>query len=69
MIEIINDYRNDPRTINGKDNAGKNLYDVIIANLKKTGISEADFIKHLADDIYDYEKPTIFVETLRKLLS
>lgn len=69
LTEIINDYRNDSRTIAGKDNAGKNLYEVIIANVRRTGISEADFIKYLADDIYDYEKPTSFVETLRKLLS
>lgn len=69
LIEIINDYRNDPRTKNGKDNAGKNLYKVIIANVNNTGFTEKEFVKHLADDIFDYEKPTEFVETLRKLLS
>lgn len=69
LTDIINDYRNDPRTINGKDNAGKNLYSVIISNIEKTGISESKFIDYLANDIYDYEKPTVFVETLKKLMS
>lgn len=69
LQDIINDYKNDKRTIQGKDNDGKNLYKVIISNIEKTGISENDFIKYLADDIYDYENPTKFVEALTKLLS
>ena len=69
LPDIINDYRNDPRTLQGKDNAGKNLYSVIISNIEKTGISEMQFISFLANDIYDYEKPIAFVETLKKMLS
>lgn len=69
LPDIINDYRNDPRTLQGKDNAGKNLYRIIISNVEKTGISETQFISFIANDIYDYEKPTAFVEALKKLLS
>lgn len=69
LQDIINDYKNDRRTIQGKDNDGKNLYSVIISNVENTGISEKDFIKYIADDIYDYEKPTKFVETLTKMLT
>ena len=68
LTDIINDYRNDIRTINGKDNTGKNLYSIIISNIVKTGIAESKFIDYLANDIYDYEKPTAFVETLKKLM-
>lgn len=69
LQDIINDYKNDKRTRQGKDTDGKNLYKVIISNIERTGISEDDFIKYLSDDIYDYEKPIKFVETLTKLLS
>ena len=69
LADIINDYRNDTRTIQGKDNNGKNLYGVIISNIEKTGISESQFITYLANDIYDHEKPTSFIESLKKLLS
>ena len=69
LQDIINDYRNDPRTLAGKDNDGKNLYSVIISCLEKTGLSEADFIKYIADDIYEYENPTAFIKTLSQLLS
>ena len=69
LQEIINDYRNDPRTLSGKDTDGKNLYAVIISNLEKIGLCESDFIKYLADDIYDYEKPAAFISTLTRLLS
>ncbi len=69
LQEIISDYKNDKRTRQGKDTDGKNLYTVIVANVERTGISESDFIKYLSDDIYDYEKPSKFVETLTKLLS
>lgn len=68
LKDIINDYRNDSRTTSGHDADGKNLYSVIISNVKKTGLSEADFIKYIADDIYDYERPQKFVDTLTKLL-
>ena len=70
LIDIINDYKRDPRTATQSKNNknGKNLYDIIIANLRAVGISESDFIKYIADDIYEYEKPQKFVETLRKLL-
>lgn len=69
LTDIINDYKNDIRTIQKKDNDGKNLYAVIVANVQKTGISESEFIKYLADDIYEYENPIKFVQTLTKLLS
>lgn len=69
LQDIINDYKNDERTAKKKNNDGKNLYSIIISNIEKTGISESDFIKYIADDIYDYEKPTKFVESLKKLLS
>ena len=68
LDDIIADYINDPRTSKTNDHDGKNLYKVITSNLDKIGISEDEFIKYLADDIYDYEKPTKFVETLKKQL-
>lgn len=68
LTDIILDYKNDPRTIIGKDKSGKNLYDILIANLNKAGLSEKDFVKYLCDDIFDYEKPTSFVASLTKLL-
>lgn len=68
LPNIISDYKKDPRTMQGKDNAGKNLYAMIISNLEKMGIKESDFIKYIADDIYDYENPVQFVESLKKLL-
>ena len=70
LLDIINDYKRDPRTaLQSKNNKnGKNLYDIIIANLCTIGISESDFIKYIADDIYEYENPQKFVEALRKLL-
>ena len=70
LVDIINDYKRDPRTaLQSKNNRnGKNLYDIIIANLCAIGISESDFIKYIADDIYEYENPQKFVEVLRKLL-
>lgn len=69
LDDIIADYMNDPRTSKAKDNDGKNLYKVITSNLDRIGISEEEFIKYLADDIYDYENPQKFVETLKKQLS
>ena len=69
LTSIVNDYKNDSRTTGGKDSSGKNLYKVIISNLEKMGMTEADFIKYLSDDIYEYEKPTKFVSTLTRLLS
>lgn len=69
LDDIIADYMNDPRTSKAKDNDGKNLYKVITSNLDRIGIAEEEFIKYLADDIYDYENPQKFVETLKKQLS
>ena len=71
LNDIINDYNNDPRSAQESRNNrnGKNLYDVIISNLYAIGISEKDFIKYIADDIYEYENPQKFVESLRKLLT
>lgn len=69
LTDIVNDYLSDPRTKQVKDNAGKNFYSIIISNALKNGITEIDFIKYLADDIYDYEKPTTFVTALTKMLT
>lgn len=69
LQDIINDYKNDPRTRKGNDNDGKNLYSIIVANIEKTGIAEKDFITYIADDIYRYENPTTFITALSRLLS
>lgn len=69
LNDILFDYKNDERTQKGKDNDGKNLYSVIISNIEKSGMSEEDFIKYIADDIYEYENPTKFAASLKKLLS
>lgn len=68
LPNILKDYKNDPRTLAGKDSSGKNLYSVIIANIEKSGLAESEFIKYLADDIYDYENPDKFVKALKALL-
>lgn len=67
--DIIHDYENDPRTKTYKDNNGKNFYSVLVSNLEKNGILENEFIKYLCDDIYTYEQPTSFVQSLSRLLS
>lgn len=69
LDDIVKDYNNDPRTKRKKDNSGKNLYEVLIANLMRIGINEHTFLKYIADDIYDYEKPSKFIESLKKMLS
>lgn len=69
LDQIIKDYSTDSRTSKSNDNDGKNFYAVIVANLNRIGISETDFIKYISDDIYNYEKPSEFVNSLRKLLS
>ena len=69
LQNIINDYKNDDRTTKGNDKDGKNLYKVIISNIEKNGLSEESFIKYMADDIYDYEQPQKFVDTLKCLLN
>ena len=69
LSDIIKDYLNDDRTSSSNDKDGKNFYSVICANLDRISISESDFIKYLSNDIYEYEKPTKFVESIRKLLS
>ena len=66
---IKDNYLNDERTAKTKDNDGKNFYKIILSNLEKIDITESDFVKYICDDIYDYEKPTKFVDTLRQLLS
>lgn len=69
LQDIILDYKNDPRTIKSTDNDGKNFYAVICSNLEKVGISEEKFVQYLSDDIYEYEKPEKFIESLKKLLT
>lgn len=69
LDNIISDYKNDPRTQAGNDKTGKKLYDVILANLDRIGISDSDFVKYVCDDIYSYENPTSFVSALSSLLN
>lgn len=69
LKDIIQDYESDPRTQSGHDKDGKNLYKILLSNLKTIGITETDFIKYITDDIYDYEKPQKFVTALTQLLS
>lgn len=69
LSDIIKDYLSDPRTTNSKDNNGKILYSILCSNLSKIGLSENDFIRYISDDIYSYENPVRFVESLRKMLS
>ena len=69
LTSIIADYQNDPRTAKSNDNDGKILYSIILSNLEKIDILERDFIKYIADDIYNYEKPMAFVASLTKLLT
>lgn len=69
LNDIIKDYLNDTRTDHSKDNNGKILYSVLCSNLLKIGLSENDFIKYISGDIFLYEKPVKFVESLRKMLS
>ncbi|MFL8578204.1 ATP-dependent nuclease [Clostridioides difficile] len=68
LKDIVLDYQNDSRTLNGSDNDGKILYKVICSNLIKSGIDEQSFVKYLCDDIYSYEDLTKFITTLSKLL-
>ena len=69
LPDIILDYKNDPRTKNSNNNDGKNLYKILCSNLEKAGMNEETFIKYLSDDIYKYENPVKFVESLKKLLT
>lgn len=69
LQDIILDYKNDPRTKASNDNDGKIFYKIVRSNLEKTGMNEAKFIQYLSNDIYNYEKPMKFVESLKKLLS
>lgn len=69
LQDIILDYKNDPRTKTSNDADGKIFYKIICSNLDKIGVSEDKFIKYLSDDIYNYENPIRFVESLKKLLS
>ena len=69
LMDIVADYKNDPRTMQGKDKDGKALYQVILSNLFDIDLSEKEFIKYLASDIYEYEKPVKFIQALSKLLS
>ena len=68
LQDIIDDYKNDERTKNGRDNNGKNFYAVILSNLLKVGINEEKFIQYICEDIYCYEDLTKFIQTLKKML-
>ena len=69
LKDIINDYKNDTRTKNTKDNDGKAFYKVVIANLERSGITEQAFITYLCEDICSYEDISGFVDRMKKLLS
>lgn len=69
LNDIIADYKNDPRTQRSNDSDGKILYKIICSNLEKTGVSEERFIQYVSEDIYRYENPIDFVNSLKKLLS
>lgn len=69
LKDIINDYKNDARTKNTKDNDGKAFYKVVIANLEKSGITEQTFITYLCEDICSYEDISGFIDRMKKLLS
>ena len=69
LNDIINDYNNDRRTKAGFDNDGKNFYKVITSNLEKSGISEAQFVNYLCEDICSYENISNFVQSLTQLLA
>lgn len=69
LKDIIFDYKNDERTKKSHDNDGKIFYKIICSNLKKIGMSEEKFIQYISNDIYNYEKPYSFVESLKNLLS
>ena len=69
LKDIIDDYCNDPRTIKGQDNDGKNFYKVVISNVEKSGISEQSFITYLCNDICGFEDISSFTSSLKSLLS
>ena len=69
LKDIIQDYENDDRTKHNKKKNGKAFYEVLVSNLELNGMQEKDFIKYLCDDIYAYEQPSSFVQSLTKLLS
>lgn len=68
LNDIIFDYKNDERTKQYGDKDGKALYKVLLANLSDIGYSQEKFIGFLCDDIYDYEQPLKFVESLKSIL-
>lgn len=70
LEDILKDYKNDSRTKNNKDTAGKHLYSVLCSCLKKNGLSEERFVEYLCDDIYKEEKESInkFANQLKKLM-
>lgn len=51
LSNILNDYK--LNYIIEKDKNGKNLYEMLLSNLHKTGISEEEFIKYFCDDLYN----------------
>ena len=69
LDDILADYKNDSRTATSNNRDGKALFSILLSNLQKTGLSEEQFISYISDDIYKYENPVQFVETLKKMLS
>lgn len=68
LPDIVSDYRNDERTRNTNDNDGKNLYRILLANLERAGMCKERFILFVSEDIYRYEQPTKFVQSLTEML-
>jgi hypothetical protein len=66
LNDILNDYRLNYKI--EKDKNGKQLYELLISNLHKTGITEEEFVKYFCDDIYKSVDFTKFKESLEKML-
>lgn len=67
LSDIITDYRSNYNV--DKDSNGKKLYDVLIANLYKTGIDEDQFLNYFCRDIRQQVNTEKFVTGLTTLLS
>ena len=67
LNDVLADYRQN--YVMGKDNNGKKLYKMIRSNLEKVGIGAEQFIQYLCEDICQYENFSLFIESLRRMLS
>jgi len=65
LNEILNDYKLN-YTVD-KDKNGKKLYNLLISNLYKVGVTEEEFVKYFCDDIYgivDFKKFTLNLKSM-----